>query len=191
MASLNRRLGSILPLNTFFNILDLKLGSELVTYFALLNKVAGLYGLLAVFFGLTLAQLSLYLYSVASIGLSLWGLQQIGKENPQSTLLYANLFLLDHLLSTLYTAYFGVVWYSYTPHDGRSVAHSDAQKDIMHGSPASGLDGAERARKAMAVWRDERGTAAGILVLSWMLKVSLLLFGLPLCGRCFSRAFAA
>lgn len=66
-------------LQTFCYAIDLKLGSEIITYFAILNKVAGVYGLLAVFFGGNLAQLSLYLYSVATLLACAWGLRQIGE----------------------------------------------------------------------------------------------------------------
>lgn len=76
---ISKQLSSILPLQSFFfTLFDLKLGSEIITWFAILNKVAGFYGLLAVFTGGTLAQLSMYLYSVASIALFSWGAKQVG-----------------------------------------------------------------------------------------------------------------
>lgn len=77
--AISKQLSSILPLHSFFfTLFDLKLGSEIITWFAILNKVAGFYGLLAIFSGGTLAQLSMYLYSVASIALFAWGAKQIG-----------------------------------------------------------------------------------------------------------------
>jgi len=81
MAPLSVNLAALpaLPLATFFKLLDLKLGSEILTFFLILNKVAGVYGLLAVFFGASFAQVSLYVYSVASIGVALWGLKGIGQ----------------------------------------------------------------------------------------------------------------
>ena len=79
MQSLTGRAASARPLTGFVRIFDLKLGSEIITYFAILNKVAGVYGLLAVFFGGNLAQLSLYLYSVATLLACAWGLRQIGE----------------------------------------------------------------------------------------------------------------
>jgi hypothetical protein len=75
-----KSLTSMLPFQSFFfSLFDLKLGSEIITWFAILNKVAGFYGLLAVFTGGTLAQLSMYLYSVASIVIFSWGAKQIGE----------------------------------------------------------------------------------------------------------------
>ena len=83
----NTLLGSLaaqLPFSTFLKLLDLKLGSEIVTYFVIFNKVAGLYGLLAVFYGGTFAQVALYLYSIASLLACAWGLRQIGEVGSAS-----------------------------------------------------------------------------------------------------------
>lgn len=112
------------------------------------------------------------------------------QEAPSPTLLYSHLFLLDHLVSTIYTASFAVVWYLYTPHDGRRVANSQAQREVMElGYTIKGVDGqagtgaemGDAARKLAAemVWSGERGFAAALLALGWLLKVSqrsLLLF---------------
>lgn len=87
--AISKQLSSILPLHSFFfTLFDLKLGSEIITWFAILNKVAGFYGLLAVFSGGTLAQLSMYLYSVASLALFAWGAKQIGDVGCLSCSIY-------------------------------------------------------------------------------------------------------
>ncbi|KAL7009873.1 hypothetical protein EMMF5_000781 [Cystobasidiomycetes sp. EMM_F5] len=174
---------TLLPLHTFFGLLDIKLGSEILTYFSILNKVAGVYGLLAVFFGGNLAQVSLYVYSLASIAVSVWGLRQLGQEHPDKVLAYAHIYLADHIVSTLYTVYFGVNWYVYTPHDGRRVANSEAQKEILEGHAAAGgpgnhatvEDSQERARQALAVWRDERAFSTFVLLAGWLLKIYFIL----------------
>lgn len=170
-----KQLSAMLPLHSFFfTLFDLKLGSEIITWFAVLNKVAGFYGLLAVFTGGTLAQLSMYLYSVASIALFAWAAKQIGDENPSKVLTYAHLYLIDHIISTLYMVFFGVTWYRYTPHDGRRVANSDAQKAILEAGLAAGhgqVDDAERARLALQVWNDEKGFSTTVLVLGWLIKI--------------------
>lgn len=206
--AISKQLSSMLPLHSFFfTLFDLKLGSEIITWFAILNKVAGFYGLLAVFTGGTLAQLSMYIYSVASIALFSWGAKQIGdvgpillamiscmlkilsfyihktpiinlyettQENPSKILTYAHFYLIDHFISTLYIVFFGVTWYSYTPHDGRRVANSDAQKAILEAGLAAGngqVDDAERARLALQVWNDEKGFSTTVIVLGWLIKV--------------------
>ena len=35
------------------------------------------------------------------------------------------------MISTVYTTLFAVAWYVYEPHDGRRVANSDAQREMM------------------------------------------------------------
>lgn len=83
------------PLNSFIGLLDLKTGVTVALLFAvsitpslyilylttnqLLNKVAGVYGLIAVLTGAggSFAQLSMYIYSViALVGLG-WGLRAV------------------------------------------------------------------------------------------------------------------
>jgi inositol phosphorylceramide synthase regulatory subunit len=83
------------PLNSFFGLIDIKTGVTVALLFAvsidltissqylnpiqLLNKVAGVYGLIAVLTGAggSFAQLSLYIYSVvALVGLG-WGLRAV------------------------------------------------------------------------------------------------------------------
>ena len=45
----------------------------------ILNKVAGVYGLIAVFTGGSFAQVSLYVYSVAALLAFAWGLRAVGE----------------------------------------------------------------------------------------------------------------
>lgn len=63
-------------LRSFLSV-DLKLGASVISLLGLLNKIAGVYGILAVFTGGTLAQVSLYVYSIATLMLFLWGLRNI------------------------------------------------------------------------------------------------------------------
>jgi hypothetical protein len=67
------------PLSVFLYGVDLKLGATLVSLLGLLNKVAGVYGIMAVFTGGTFAQVSLYVYSVATLLVFLWGLKSIAE----------------------------------------------------------------------------------------------------------------
>ncbi|GAA5982465.1 hypothetical protein JCM11641_006124 [Rhodosporidiobolus odoratus] len=172
------RLRSQPLLDSFCGTMDLKLGATLITLFAGLNKVAGAYGLLAVLLsgGAALsepvAQLTMYAYSIASLAALIWGLKKISEENGPQLLFYSHLFAADHLLSTLYTAFFAVVWYAWVPHDGRRVANSDAQKAMMGGSQTvGGMGDEERVRAAGEVWLGERGFSAAVLVVGWLLKV--------------------
>ncbi|BGP33293.1 hypothetical protein JCM10296v2_005087 [Rhodotorula toruloides] len=168
-------------LNSFCGM-DLKLGATLITLFGVLNKVAGAYGMLAVLLSggaalsQPLEQLTMYAYSIASLAAFIWGMQKISEENGTKTLLYAHMYAADHILGTVYTAFFAVVWYVYVPHDGRRIANSDAQKAMMGGSQSGvGMDEAARTAAAMTVWKSERGFSAAVLVIGWLLKIYFIL----------------
>ena len=86
------------------------------------------------------------------------------------------MFFLDHLFSTCWTVFFGVVWWVYTPHDGQRVANSDAQRamiDAASGQEGLNMTDAERAQAALGIWNKEKGFAAAVLVLGWFTKVRL------------------
>jgi hypothetical protein len=94
-ASLEERVRMVLsfkPVSSFIGV-DLKLGATLICLLGVLNKVAGVYGILAVFTGGTFAQVSLYVYSVATLLIFLWGLKSIAEvclsQMPISTVLNA------------------------------------------------------------------------------------------------------
>ncbi|GAA5960739.1 hypothetical protein JCM8115_001814 [Rhodotorula mucilaginosa] len=165
------------PLLDSFCGMDLKLGATLVSLFALLNKVAGAYGMLAVVLSggaalsQPLGQITMYIYSIVSLVGFIWGLQKISEENGDKTLRYAHLFAIDHLVGTVYTTFFAVVWYIYVPHDGKRIANSAAQKAMMGGSQTGIImDDAARTAAAMGVWQSERVFSAAVLVIGWLLK---------------------
>lgn len=101
---------------------------------------------------------------------ALWRSPPSAQENAAVALPYAHLFALDHFISTAYTVLFAVVWWVLTPHDGRRIANSEAQKE-MQGGGAGPYDPSEREALAMGVWTSERGFAAAVLVSGWLLKV--------------------
>jgi len=150
--------------------------------FALLNKVAGVYGLIAVLTGAggSFAQLSLYIYSVVALIALGWGLRVVKEEDPKKTLYFAHLFFADHIFSTSWTVFFAIVWWLWTPHDGRRQANSAAQKAMMeHGNISSqSLSDEERKVAAMTIWNHEKGLAAAVIIVSWMFKIyfALLLY---------------
>ena len=95
------------------------------------------------------------------------------QENGHKTLVYAHLFAIDHLISTVYTAFFAVLWYAYIPHDGERVANSEAQKAMMgDGGMGGKLDHDARKAAALALWKSERGFSAAVIVGGWFIKVS-------------------
>ncbi|KAF8075043.1 Inositolphosphorylceramide synthase subunit Kei1-domain-containing protein [Lyophyllum atratum] len=162
------------PLSSFLGFLDLKTGVTVALLFALLNKVAGVYGLIAMVTGAggSFAQLSLYLYSVIALVGLVWGLRAVKEEDPKQTLYFAHLFFADHIFSTAWTIFFAVIWWVYTPHDGRRTANSPAQQAMMDiGKVNSTLTAAQREAAAMEIWNHEKGTAAAVIVISWLSKI--------------------
>ncbi|KAG6910219.1 hypothetical protein DXG01_012354 [Tephrocybe rancida] len=162
------------PLSSFLGCLDLKTGVTVALLFAVLNKVAGVYGLIAMATGSggTFAQLSLYLYSVIALVGLIWGLRAVKEEDPKQTLYFAHLFFADHIFSTSWTVFFAVIWWVYTPHDGRRTANSAAQKAMMDiGNINSTLTPEQREAAALDIWNHEKGTAAVIITLSWLSKI--------------------
>lgn len=79
--------------------------------------------------------------------------------------------MIDHLISTVFTALFAVIWFAYTPHDGERVANSEAQKAMMGGGTGASMDPDQRKAAALALWKSERGFSAVVIVLGWFLKV--------------------
>lgn len=95
------------------------------------------------------------------------------QEDPKQTLYFAHLFFADHMLSTAWLVFFAVVWWVYTPHDGRVQANSAAQKEVMDsGGGGHQMSEEERVAAAMSIWNAEKGIATAMLVLGWLLKVS-------------------
>ncbi|KAG6333568.1 hypothetical protein ID866_5517 [Astraeus odoratus] len=147
----------------------------------LFNKVAGVYGLISVLTGAggSFAQLSLYLYSLLGLVALAWGLNAVKEEHPVQTLYFAHLFFVDHVFSTVWTLFFAVVWWVYTPHDGRRQANSPAQEAIREGAGVNhSMTDAQLAAAANILWNEEKGTAAMVIVLSWCAKIyfALLLY---------------
>ena len=99
------------------------------------------------------------------------------KENAQQTLYFAHLFFVDHMVSTAWTLFFAVVWWAYTPHDGRRVANSAAQEAIRLGAGVNHtMTDTELAAAANILWHEEKGVAAMVIVLSWLAKVGYIWF---------------
>lgn len=73
-------------LDSFFGV-DLKLGASVISLLGLLNKIAGVYGILALFTGGSIAQVSLYIYSIATLVLFLWGLRGIAQVSTRTVFL--------------------------------------------------------------------------------------------------------
>lgn len=169
---------------SFIGLLDLKLGCTIFTLFNLFNKSAGVFGLLAIFQGGNLAQLSLYAYSLGTIFFSLWGLRGISEESSPTVMLYAHLYLADHMISSIWSFYFFQMIYYHTEHNGQPPTLSRYQSGLItliesiesqyetKGVYHTPLEGSARTQAAQQVWKGESGFSGTVLILAWLLKVS-------------------
>ncbi|KAJ3491374.1 hypothetical protein NLI96_g764 [Meripilus lineatus] len=173
------------PFSSFLGFLDIKTGVTVALLFAVLNKVAGVYGLIAALTGAggSAAQLSMYLYSVVGLIALVWGLRAIAQEDAKHTLYFAHVFFADHVISTAWLVFFAVIWWVYTPHDGRRMANSPAQQEVADsGAKLAGkhlnMTKDEIAYSAMSLWNKEKGLATAVIVLGWFAKIyfALLLY---------------
>ncbi|KAI9789990.1 MAG: hypothetical protein M1816_005604 [Peltula sp. TS41687] len=118
---------------TFLYLMSLRTGTELITLSLLLNKVSGIYGLLALLTGIALSplQLSMYIYSVLALILTALLAPHIRKQSPLECLLLAWFYAIDSLINACYTAAFGVTWFLVI-----------SQHHSTHNEPISGPGGA-------------------------------------------------
>ncbi|EUC59052.1 inositolphosphorylceramide synthase subunit Kei1 [Rhizoctonia solani AG-3 Rhs1AP] len=143
----------------------------MVLLFALINKVAGVYGLVSLFFGGSAAQISMYIYSSLAIVALAWGLKAVTDEDPKRTFYFAHIFVADHLLGTIWTVFFAVLWWVYNPHDGEKVVNSAAQEAMAGAHGNTTMTHEERVAAAQLIWNEEKGLAAAVLIAGWVSKI--------------------
>ncbi|KAL7268065.1 hypothetical protein RUND412_009322 [Rhizina undulata] len=97
----------------FLGYFDLQNGAELVLVSALLNKISGIYGILALFTGAAISglQLSMYIYSIFLGVLLVLISPHVHRRRPLSVISFAYLYLIDSLINALYTILFGISWF--------------------------------------------------------------------------------
>ncbi|PGH18457.1 hypothetical protein AJ79_00527 [Helicocarpus griseus UAMH5409] len=93
--------------------MSLRTGATLITLSLLLNKISGLYGLLAILTGFHLSpfQLSMYIYSLLGLALTALLAPHIRLQSPLQCLALAWFYLLDSIINAAYTAAFGITWF--------------------------------------------------------------------------------
>ena len=93
--------------------MSLQTGTEMISIALLINKVTGLYGLLAIVTGYSLdaVQLSMYIYSVVVLGALAFLIPHIRRQSPFQNLSLAWLYIVDTAANSAYTASFAVQWY--------------------------------------------------------------------------------
>lgn len=93
--------------------MSLRTGTELSTLSLLLNKVSGLYGLLALLTGFHLSplQLSMYIYSILALAIVVTLAPHIRTQSPFHCLALATFYVLDSAINAAYTAVFAITWF--------------------------------------------------------------------------------
>lgn len=98
----------------------------------------------------------------------------------------AHIYFVDHIVSTLWTVFFGVAWWHFTAHDGKRITNSPAQEEVATGGASYGhhppiLNEAQRAQAALELWNEEKNFAASLIFAGWCIKVGHLFptFRLP------------
>lgn len=113
--------------------MSLQTGASLITLSLLLNKISGLYGLLALLTGYHLSpvQLSMYIYSLLALGLTTFLFPHIRKQSPLQCLALAWFYLLDSVINAAYTAAFGVAWFLVVSQHYNNAPASGPGSDTM------------------------------------------------------------
>lgn len=93
--------------------MSLRTGATLITLSLLINKISGLYGLLAVLTGVSLSplQLSMYIYSIFAFVLTAFLAPHVRKQSPLQCIALAWFYVLDSLINAAYTAMFAMTWF--------------------------------------------------------------------------------
>ena len=113
--------------------MSLRTGASLATLTLLLNKVSGLYGLLALLTGLHLSslQLSMYIYSLIALVIAAYLAPHIRTQSPFYCLALAWFFVLDTVINAAYTAVFSVTWFLV-------ISQHHSQGSFGDGTPGAG-----------------------------------------------------
>ena len=117
--------------------MSLRTGTELITLSLLLNKISGLYGLLALLTGLDLSplQYSMYIYSLLALLITAILAPHIRTQSPFHCLALAAFYVLDSVINAAYTAAFAITWFLVI-----SQHHSDAAGNKPPGAGGSTID---------------------------------------------------
>jgi hypothetical protein len=115
--------------------MSLHTGVEMISLSMLFNRIAGLYGLLAILTGfrLNVTQLSMYLYSVVALILLAFLMPHIRKRSPLECLAFAWFYLIDTVVNCAYTAAFAVTWFLTV-----NASSSEFHGGVPSGAPGSG-----------------------------------------------------
>ncbi|KAF2708914.1 DUF1753-domain-containing protein [Pleomassaria siparia CBS 279.74] len=206
---------------TFLQKMSLRTGAEIITFLQLINKVSGLYGLLALLTGAHLSglQLSMYLYSTCALLATLYLYKHIRLQSPFQVLLLAHLYALDSVVNALYTAFFGLAWFyvlAAHPNESSAPGAGGINENAGFTSPkynvssveivAEPASGAQAGQSAVMVGQGTPAASAGlgaavlqsgsimsITLISgfWVLRVYFLFIMLAFARQCLRQHIAA
>jgi len=93
--------------------MSLRTGTTLILFIHLVNKVTGVFGILALLTGYPVSplQLSMYLYSLAALGVTLYLSSHIRAQSAWHCVAFAQLYAIDTIINAAYTTFFGVAWF--------------------------------------------------------------------------------
>ncbi|KAI5805115.1 Inositolphosphorylceramide synthase subunit Kei1-domain-containing protein [Geopyxis carbonaria] len=97
----------------FLGFFDLQIGAELVFMSVVINKMSGMFGVLAIFTGAEISpvQLSMYFYSLVAFALLCILGPMLHRRSPLGAVSFAYFYLVDSIVNILYTVLFGVSWF--------------------------------------------------------------------------------
>lgn len=124
-------------IQTFLYLMSLRTGTELITLSLLLNKISGFYGLLALLTGFHVSplQLSMYIYSLIALVITVLLSSHIRSQSPFHCLALACFYILDSVINAAYTTAFAITWFLVV-----SQHHSDANGSEAPGAGGSTID---------------------------------------------------
>jgi hypothetical protein len=143
--------------------MSLSTGVQLILLTHLINKVTGLYGILALLTGYPISafQLSMYIYSLVVLGITIYLSSHIKTGSAWHCLAFAQMYALDTVINAVYTIFFAMAWFMVVAsHDnttgvpgGKTVSeasgftkpkHNVSHVDVI-AAPASGVKPAQDA----------------------------------------------
>lgn len=207
-------------LQTFLYLMSLRTGTTLITLLNTINKVSGLYGILALLTGFSLSslQLSMYLYSLSALGLLVYLSPHIRQASPLQNLLLAYFYLVDSVINVLYTAFFSLAWFTVLSSSGdaagkvpggstidetsgftspeHNVSHVDVSPStgevVGHGSKSASTSGNANANAGNVTTFLQPGTMASLSVIVglWAIRFYFILVVFAYARTCVRQAIA-
>lgn len=112
--------------------MSLRTGTSLIVVTLLINKLSGLYGLLALFTGIHLnsLQLSMYTYSLLALFLTSALAPHVRKGSPLQCLALAWFYAIDSAINAAYTAAFGVAWFLVLAQHAGPIPGGNARRSL-------------------------------------------------------------